>query len=404
MGQYGGSAPQRKDGNSLSDLKGGVQSAIASSSKTNVWEEPAAAKVNPTVLDRYEAMLKNGLERNREYRKFADNPVQGMQAIFNKLDQNHSGKIDPTELVNLCKLLEMEADPKTMTGLFNRYDLDNSGCLTTDEFCRSLFKLDGDTEFKAKSAIARMREVLSLRAGGFESLRAMSTQFRIIDRNHSGQLSKDEYNTALDILFSAYNVKFSQAERNALFTLFDFDRSNKVSYDEFTRGVRGDMNDFRLGWVKQAFAILDKDGSGTVDARDIASAYDVSQNPAVQSGKVSPDDAMLQFLQHYDGNSDGKVTLEEFIESYQWVSASIESDDYFELMMRNAWHITGGEGWCANTSNLRVLVKHSSAPDEVVEVVHDMGLPRDPEEKYQEVVQRLSEQGVKDIQAVEFFD
>ena len=29
---------------------------------------------------------------------------------------------------------------------------------------------------------------------------------------------------------------------------------------------------------------------------------------------------------------------EEFIGSYQWISASIENDDYFELMIHNAWH------------------------------------------------------------------
>ena len=30
---------------------------------------------------------------------------------------------------------------------------------------------------------------------------------------------------------------------------------------------------------------------------------------------------------------------------YNNVSASIDNDDYFELMIRNAWHISGGEGW-----------------------------------------------------------
>ena len=28
----------------------------------------------------------------------------------------------------------------------------------------------------------------------------------------------------------------------------------------------------------------------------------------------------------------------------------IGNDDYFELMIRNAWHLSGGEGWCENTS------------------------------------------------------
>ena len=39
------------------------------------------------------------------------------------------------------------------------------------------------------------------------------------------------------------------------------------------------------------------------------------------------------------GEKDGKVTPEEFIEYYANVSGSIDCDDYFELMMRNAWHI-----------------------------------------------------------------
>merc|ERR1712217_749207 len=108
-------------------------------------------------------------------------------------------------------------------------------------------------------------------------------------------------------------------------------------------------------------------------------------------------------MNNYDTSQDGKVSREEFIESYQWVSASIDNDDYFELMMRNAWHISGGEGWCENTSNLRVLVKHNYGPDEVVEVLHDLGLPHDPAKKYQEVIRRLSTQGVKDIQKIEFY-
>jgi hypothetical protein len=33
----------------------------------------------------------------------------------------------------------------------------------------------------------------------------------------------------------------------------------------------------------------------------------------------------------------------------------VDLDDEFELMIRNAWHIAGGEGWCENTSIPRYL-------------------------------------------------
>lgn len=36
---------------------------------------------------------------------------------------------------------------------------------------------------------------------------------------------------------------------------------------------------------------------------------------------------------------DGIVTLEEFARYYEEVSASIDSDEYFEAMMRSAWKL-----------------------------------------------------------------
>lgn len=58
----------------------------------------------------------------------------------------------------------------------------------------------------------------------------------------------------------------------------------------------------------------------------------------------------------WETNRDGKVTYEEFCNYFAQVSASIDRDDYFELMMRNAWHLAGGEGWCENTTIKRELV------------------------------------------------
>jgi hypothetical protein len=44
------------------------------------------------------------------------------------------------------------------------------------------------------------------------------------------------------------------------------------------------------------------------------------------------------------------VTYDEFIEYYNNISASIDNDEYFTLMMNNAWHMneadrTYGKGW-----------------------------------------------------------
>lgn len=42
------------------------------------------------------------------------------------------------------------------------------------------------------------------------------------------------------------------------------------------------------------------------------------------------------------GINDGKITKEEFIDYYTYISSSVDNDQYFELMMNNAWRINDG--------------------------------------------------------------
>lgn len=44
---------------------------------------------------------------------------------------------------------------------------------------------------------------------------------------------------------------------------------------------------------------------------------------------------------HVEDKRDGTVTQAEWIEYYNNVSMSIDDDDYFALMMNNAWNLDG---------------------------------------------------------------
>merc|ERR1719473_2507686 len=149
------------------------------------------------------------------------------------------------------------------------------------------------------------------------------------------------------------------------------------------------MNERRRSLVMLAYDVLDVDGSGQVTYEDIEQAYDTSQCAEVLAGIKTEEEVLEAFFDQWDTDEkDGVVTKDEFLEYYKNISASIDDDDYFELMIRNAWHISGGEGWCANSSCRRVLVTHKDLSQEVVEIKNDLGVSRD------QYGARLRQQGI----------
>jgi calcyphosin len=162
---------------------------------------------------------------------------------------------------------------------------------------------------------------------------------------------------------------------------------------EFLVGIKGDLNERRKRLVRMAFEILDKDGSGVVHIEELLEVYDISAHPDVVGGKKTKKEAMKEFMAQWDRhNGDGCVTYEEFEDYYKDLSASIDGDDYFELMIRNSWRIAGGDGASANTANKRLLVTDKDGRQSVVTVEKELGLRPGDKDGYR---RRLEGQGVR---------
>ena len=239
--------------------------------------------------------------------------------------------------------------------------------------------------------LKKLKEQLATR--GARGIIGLGRKFKIMDDNGNGALSPDEFTKAMN----ECAISLKSDEMTALFKYFDKDGSGDIDFEEFLSGVRGVLNARRLDMVQQAFAVIDKDGNGFVEPHDIVECYNADKHPDVMSGKKTADEVLREFLDTFDvgGEKDGKVTRNEFQNYYSNVSASVDNDDYFELMMRNSWHISGGKGWCANSANKRVLVTDSRGNQSVQEIKNDLGLDLiDEKDRKDEMARRLKAQGV----------
>jgi Ca2+-binding EF-hand superfamily protein len=347
------------------------------------------SSVDPSRVDRVQQALRTKIETSNSF----DDPHRAVKKLFADADVDKNGILNEEEFVKLVVgKMNFAGYDVDVRALFKRFDIDHTGTLLVDEFCSMLFNEPGS---RATCAIGKVREILTKRSGGVSSLKSLGLQFRLLDSDNGGTLTKSELELGLDKFMRGFGVHLAKAETEELFKLFDVDGSGSITYDEFLKGIRGTMGSARVELVKLAFAQLDRRGQGVVTLEDIAHIYDVSGNPLVKAGKLSKVDALKAFmsqwhLAHKKHTDD--ITLDDFLEYYDWISASIDRDDYFELMIRNAWHIEGGEGWAANTSNLRVLVTHEDGHQSIETIKNDLGLRRDDIEG---IKARLRSQGLK---------
>ncbi len=181
-----------------------------------------------------------------------------------------------------------------------------------------------------------------LLARGGRGIIGLARQFKIFDDNNSKSLDFDEFAKAV----RDFKIELSPNEIKVVFGLFDRDGQGTIDYDEFLRTVRGEMNEKRTKIAIQAFDKMDKDGSGILDLNDIKYVYSVKQHPDFKSKKKTEEELYGEFLETFEthhninkGPRDRRVTKEEWIEYYNNISMSIDSDDYFEQMMVTAWRL-----------------------------------------------------------------
>ncbi|CAG0883621.1 unnamed protein product [Darwinula stevensoni] len=172
---------------------------------------------------------------------------------------------------------------------------------------------------------------------GSSGILAFGKVFRRMDDDGSRSLSFEEFCQGL----GDTGLHLTYEEAQDVFRQFDREGSGCISFDEFLISVRPPMNASRRKLVAMAFHKMDATGDGVIALEDLRRTYNVRSDPKYISGEDTADVVLHKIITKFEknGSVDGKVTRDEFFDYYSGVSASIDNDAYFDLMMRTAYKL-----------------------------------------------------------------
>ena len=260
--------------------------------------------------------------------------------LFEQFNPNKDGLLDYKEFVsNLYSNKSISSKKKTQ----NPQPHPSTSVGDVQEIQKNLNKKEFLNQTPVEKVLNQIREILASR--GIKEVCSIARYFRVVDENNTQTIDFKEFKKCCE----QFQLNLTEDEIKMAFVSFDRDNTGEIDYDEFLRSIRGDMNDFRKNLVNQVFNKLDINGNGEISFDELQAKYSAKNHPEVLSGRKTENEVLKEFMDTFQDTynylcgteTDNIITLEEFMEYYENISMTIDSDEYFEILLNNAWNLNG---------------------------------------------------------------
>lgn len=202
-------------------------------------------------------------------------------------------------------------------------------------------QLHNNKQQQSKNAFNILKE--NLISQGLDGIFNLYKQFKLYDHDNIKQLLYGDFCNAL----TNCNINMNNSLMMEIFKMFDINNSNYINYIEIIKAIKGDIPKQRLTIILKAFEKLDYYNSGITTLSEIKSMFNTKNHPDVLYNNKTEEEIYKEFIetfeQHHNllkGYRDKRVSKDEFIDYYSFVSLCIDDDSYFEAILSSTWKLS----------------------------------------------------------------
>ena len=171
--------------------------------------------------------------------------------------------------------------------------------------------------------------------------------FMIYDDNNTNNITFQQFQKYI----YDFRIPITDDQIKGVFNFFDKDKTGEINYVSLIGAITGQMSDFRKNLIQKVFEKLDVDNKGFINVEDIRSSYNPKRHPDVLNGKKTEPEILSEFIDILDYHfnllnqkrnpNDKRVTLNDFIDFYTYISVLYDDDEYFEDVIIRSWGLSG---------------------------------------------------------------